>query len=140
MTYVKALLAVVVSAASALAVALGAGNNDGIGDLDLKSWLVAVLAVLGSGGVVWLTENGPAAPAIKAVMAFLSAGIGSLVVALDDNAISQGEWLVAFAAAVVATGLVYQAGDSGPVGHHYHATDTTYSTSPGVSVGNPSTR
>lgn len=115
MTYVKALLAIVVAAAGALAVALGTGNNDGIGDLDAKSWLVAALAVLGSGGVVWLTENGPAAPAIKAVMAFLSAGIGSLVVALDDGAISQGEWLTAFTVAAVATGLVYQAGDSGPV-------------------------
>lgn len=112
MPYVKALLAVLVAAVSALAVALGAGNNDGIGDLSFKSWLVAALAVVGSGGVVWLCENGPWAPAIKAVMAFLSAGIGSLVVALDDNAISQGEWLVAFAAAVTATGFVYQARDN----------------------------
>lgn len=112
MTYLKAFLAIVVSAAGALVIALGTGNTD-IGDLDTKSWLVAALAVLGSGGVVWLTENGPAAPAIKSVMAFLSAGIAALVLALDDNHITQAEWLTAFVAAVVATGFVYQAKNTG---------------------------
>lgn len=106
--YLKAILAVVVSAAGALAVALGTGNTD-FGDLSASSWLIAALTVLGSGGLVYLAENGPAAPAIKSVMAFLSAGIGSLVIALDDNHISQAEWLTAFSAAVVATGFVYQA-------------------------------
>lgn len=112
MTYLKAFLAIVVSAAGALVIALGTGNTD-IGDLDTKSWLVAALAVLGSGGVVWLTENGPAAPAIKSVMSFLSAGIAALVLALDDNHITQAEWLTAFVAAVVATGFVYQAKNTG---------------------------
>ena len=70
--------------------------------------LVAVGAVLGSGGVVWFVENGPAHAYIKTVVAFLSAGIASLVVALGDNVISQAEFLTAFGAAVVATGLVYQ--------------------------------
>lgn len=106
--YLKAILAVLVSAAGALVVALGTGNTD-IGDLDASSWLIAALTVLGSGGLVYLSENGPAAPAIKAVMAFLSAGIGSAVLALDDNHITQAEWLTAISAAVVATGLVYQA-------------------------------
>lgn len=108
MTYLKAFLAVVVSAAGALVVALGTGNTD-VSNLDAKSWLIAALAVLGSGGVVWLTENGPWHTYIKTVMAFLSAGIAALVVALDDNVINQAEWLTAFSAAVVATGLVYQA-------------------------------
>lgn len=108
MNYLKAFLAVVVSAAGALVVALGTGNTD-IGDLDTKTWLIAALAVLGSGGLVWLTENGPWHTYIKTVMAFLSAGVGSLVVALDDNVITQAEWLTAFSAAVVATGFVFQA-------------------------------
>lgn len=108
MTALKALLAVVVAAAGALVTALGTGNTD-VSNLDAKSWLIAALAVLGSGGIVWFTENGPAHPYIKAVIAFLSAGIGSLVIALDDNVINQAEWLTAFAAAVVATGFVYQA-------------------------------
>lgn len=106
--YVKALLAVVVAALGSLTVALGTGATD-FGDIDNKSWLIAALAVLGSGGMVWLTENGPAAPAIKAVMAFLSAGIGSLVLALDDDVLTRAEQLTALAAAVVATGFVYQA-------------------------------
>jgi FtsH-binding integral membrane protein len=103
----KAGLAVVVSAAGALVVALGTGNTD-VTDLSAQSWLIAALTVLGSGGLVWFAENGPAAPAIKAVLAFLSAGVGSLVLALDDNHVTQAEWLTAFSAAVVATGLVYQ--------------------------------
>lgn len=106
--YLKALAAVVVAALGAVTVALGSGTTD-IGDIDTKSWLVAALAVLGSGGLVWLTQNGPAAPAIKAVMAFLSAGIGSLVLALDDDVLTRGEQLTALAAAIVATGFVYQA-------------------------------
>lgn len=105
--YAKALLAVVVSAVGALVVALGTGNTD-FGDISTQSWLIAAGTVLGSGGLVWLTENGPAAPAIKAVVAFLSAGIGSLVMALDDDVLTRAEQLTAFAAAVVATGFVYQ--------------------------------
>lgn len=106
--YTKAILAVLVSALGAVAIALGAGATD-FEDISTKSWLIAALAVLGSGGIVWLTENGPAAPAIKAVMAFLSAGIGSLVLALDDDVLSRAEQLTALAAAIVATGFVYQA-------------------------------
>ena len=108
MPYIKAILAVVVSAIGALVVALGTGNTD-FGDISAKSWLIAALAVLGSGGLVWLTENGPAAPAIKAIMAFLTAGISSLVLALDDDVITRAEYLTAAAAAIVATGFVYQA-------------------------------
>lgn len=110
--YVKALAAIVVSALGAIVVALGTGATD-IGDISTKSWLVTALAVLGSGGMVWLTENGPGAPAIKAVMAFLSAGIGSLVLALDDDVLTRAEQLTALAAAIVATGIVYQVTNDG---------------------------
>jgi FtsH-binding integral membrane protein len=111
--YLKAILAVLVSAAGALVVALGTGNTD-FSDISASSWLIAALTVLGSGGLVWLTENGPAAPAIKAVIAFLTAGIGSAVLALDDNHITHAEWLTAITAAVVATGFVYQATNKTP--------------------------
>lgn len=107
MPYLKALAAVVVAALGALVVALGTGATD-FGDISTKQWLIALLAVLGSGGMVWLTENGPSAPAIKAVMAFLSAGVGSLVIALDDDALTRAEQLTALAAAIVASGFVYQ--------------------------------
>lgn len=113
MTALKAFVAIIVSAAGALTVALGTGNNMGLGDIDTTHWLLAVGTILGSGGVVWYAENGPAAPAIKAVIAFLSAGIASLVTALTDNHITQAEYLVAFVAAVTATGLVYQAKNAG---------------------------
>lgn len=106
--YIKALLAVLVSALGALVVALGTGATD-FDDISVQQWLIAAGAVLGSGGMVWLTENGPAAPAIKAVMAFLSAGIASLVLGLEDDVLSRAEQLTALSAAIVATGFVYQA-------------------------------
>jgi hypothetical protein len=109
-SYAKAFLAVVVSATGALVTALGTGATD-VGDLDTKSWLIAGGAVLGSGGIVWFVENVPGVlgGAVKTVVGFLSAGVASLVIAIDDSAITQAEWLTAFSAAVVATGLVYQA-------------------------------
>lgn len=113
MTVLKAVVAIVVSAAGALVVALGTGTDQTIGNLDTSHWLLAIAAVLGSGGVVWFTENGPAHAYIKAVVAFLSAGIASLVTALNDSHISQAEYLIAFVAAVTATGLVYQVTNSG---------------------------
>lgn len=105
--YLKALAAIVVAALGAAVVALGTGATD-FGDISTQNWLIAALAVLGSGGMVWLTENGPSAPAIKAVMAFLSGGIGTLVIALDDDVLTRAEQLTAVAAAIVATGFVFQ--------------------------------
>lgn len=110
MPYIKAILAIVVSAAAALITALGTGNTD-FGDISAQGWLIAAGAVLASGGLVWFTQNTKAAPAIKTVMGFLSAGVATLVIALDDNHITQAEWITALSAAVVATGLVYQAKD-----------------------------
>ena len=107
MPYLKAIAAVVVSALGALVVALGTGATD-FDDISTQQWLIAAGAVLGSGGLVWLTENGPAAPAIKAVMAFLSAGVASLVLALEDDVLTRAEQLTALSAAIVATGFVYQ--------------------------------
>lgn len=107
-TAAKAVVAIIVAAAGALVVALGTGNTDTIGSLDASHWLLAIAAVLGSGGIVYFAENGPWHPYIKTVVAFLSAGIASLVTALNDDVITQAEWLVAFSAAVAATGLVYQ--------------------------------
>lgn len=117
MTALKALIAIVVSAAGALAVALGAGNNAGIGDLDAITWLGIAAAVLGSGGLVWFTENivGVAGGVIKTIVAFLTAGVASLAAALDDGVVTQSEYIVAFIAAVTATGLVYQFRNAPPV-------------------------
>lgn len=105
--YPKAILAIVASAAGALAIALGMGATD-FEDIDAKSWVGAAVLVLGSGGFVWLTQNGPAAPAIKAVVAFLTGGLGSVYLALDDDVLTRAEQLTALAAAVAATGLVFQ--------------------------------
>jgi hypothetical protein len=117
MTSLKAVVAIIISAVGALTVALGTGNNMSLSSLDTTHWLLIVGSILGSGGVVWFVENGPAHTYIKAVVAFLSAGIASLVTALNDSHITQAEYLVAFVAAVTATGFVYQvknAGKGGP--------------------------
>jgi len=109
MGVLKALTAIAVSGIGALVLALGTVSSGNIGDLSGQSWLVAVLAVLGSGGMVWLVENTTAAPVAKAVLAILTAGIASLVVALDDGIVSQTEFLTAASVAIIASGFVYQA-------------------------------
>ena len=105
--YVKAIAAVVVSAVGALVVALGTGNTD-FNDISAQGWLIAGGAVLASGGLVWFTENGSAAPYIKAVMGGLTAAIASLTVALDDDILTRAEELTALGAFVVGLGIVYQ--------------------------------
>lgn len=111
MNFLKALAAILVSAVGALVTGLaGFGSDASLSDLDAKTWLIAAGTVLGSGGLVWFVENvhGVAGGIIKTAVAFLTAGVGSLVVALDDSVITQAEWLTAFSTAAVATGLVYQ--------------------------------
>lgn len=115
MSSLKALLAVLISAAGAIVVALGTGNNGTLSSIDTTHWLLAAASVLGSGGVVWFCQNGPWHTYIKTVVAFLSAGVASLVMALNDNHITQAEWVTAFIAAVTATGFVYQATNTGTV-------------------------
>ena len=109
--YAKAIIAIVIAAGGALVTALGTGGGT-FGSVDGKHWLYAAIAVLGSGGIVWLTENGAAHLYIKAVVAFLSAGFGSLAIALNDNHVSQAEWVTAAVAAVVALAAVYQVTNS----------------------------
>ncbi len=115
--WAKAFMAVLVSAVGAVGLALsGIGTDASISDIDGSNWLIAIVAVLGSGGMVALVTNvqGVLGGAIKAIIAFLTTGIGSLIVALnpDDNGvshISHAEWLTAFTVAAVATGFVYEA-------------------------------
>lgn len=107
MLYAKALAAVVVSALGALVVALGTGATD-FGDISAQGWLIAGGAVLASGGMVWLTENGPAAPYIKAVMGGLTASVAALTLALDDHVLTRAEQLTALSAFIVGLGIVYQ--------------------------------
>lgn len=110
MTYAKAVIAVIVSFAGALTTVLGTGNDMTLDSLSGAQWLGVILAALGSGGMVWLVSNipGVAGGIMKTVVAFLTAGISSLITALDDHHVSQAELLVAFIAAITATGLVYQ--------------------------------
>lgn len=107
MTYAKALIAIVVAALGALVTALGTGGGT-FSTVDGRHWVLAAVAVLGSGGVTWLVENGAAHMYIKAVVAFLSAGFGAAAIALNDNHISQAEWVTIAMAAVVALAGVYQ--------------------------------
>jgi peptidoglycan/LPS O-acetylase OafA/YrhL len=103
--YAKAFVTALVAAIASIISILGPG--EGLGDVTAVGWITTALAVLGSAGVVWYVENGPAAKYSKAVVAMATAGLASLVVALDDNVVSTGEWLVAVVAALVASGLVF---------------------------------
>lgn len=113
--YMKAILALLVSAGGAIVQALAFTSSGDIGDVDAQHWLIALAFVLASGGLVYLVSNiqGVWGGVAKAVLALLSSGIASLVIALDDNLISQTEWITAFSAAILATGLVYEA--AGPL-------------------------
>jgi hypothetical protein len=113
MTANKAVVNLVVATIGALTVALGTGNNSSIGNLSTTTWLVAIGSILGSTGVVWFCQNGPWHQYIKAVVAAGSAGIASLVVALNDHHISQAEGLVALSAAIVAGAAVFQVTNKG---------------------------
>jgi hypothetical protein len=105
----KAVAALGMATLGALITALGVGDNT-LGDLDAKTWLVTIGTILGSGALVYVVENvvGVAGGVAKALQAFGTTGIASLVVALDDGHISQGEWLTAASVAIAASGIVYQ--------------------------------
>ena len=105
----KAVVALGMATLGALITALGPGSNS-LGDLDGKTWLVTVGAILGSGALVYVVENvtGVAGGVAKALQAFGTTGIASLVVALNDGVITQGEWLTAASVAIAASGIVYQ--------------------------------
>ena len=110
--YAKAIAGAVVAFAVALGSALTVGDMN-LADLDSQAWLNVILATLGSGAVVWLIENSGAAPVAKAVAAAATAGIGALLLAMDEQSagaqvVTQAEWLGVFVTAVLATGAVYQ--------------------------------
>lgn len=105
----KAVAALAMATLGALITAVGVGDNS-LGDLDGKTWLVAAGTIIGSGALVYVVENvlGVAGGVAKAMQALGTSGIASLVVALDDGHISQGEWLTAASIAIAASGIVYQ--------------------------------
>ena len=104
--YTKAIVALVAAVATAVATGVGNGN---LGDLNGSDWVWVALAVIGTPAAVWFAENGPAAPVIKAVLAAAGAGLTALTVAYEnDGLISQGEWLTAIGALLVALTAAYQ--------------------------------
>jgi hypothetical protein len=107
--YVKAIAALVVAVIAALTTALGTGDTD-FSDIDTQTWLIALGTVLASGALVWFVQNVPgvAGGVIKAVLGALTATVSSLVVALDDHALSRVEQLTALSAFVVGLTAVYQ--------------------------------
>lgn len=109
-TKLKAIVALVMATLGALVTALGVGDDTSLTNLDGKTWLVAIGTIAGSGALVYVVENvfGIAGGVAKAAQALMTTGVASLVVALDDNHITQAEFLTAITVAVAASGLVYQ--------------------------------
>lgn len=101
MTAAKAIMAAIIAVLGALVVGLDDST------LTAAEWISAVLAVLGSSGIVWYVANGPRAKYAKAVVGGLTAGLTSLVVAVADSVITSTEWVTAASAAAVAVGAVW---------------------------------
>lgn len=108
--YVKAIIALIVAILAALAGALGVDSTRSFGDVDAKTWLIALGTVLASGALVWFVQNVPgvAGGIIKAVVGGLSAAVASLVTALDDHQLTRVEQVTALSAFVVGLSAVYQ--------------------------------
>jgi hypothetical protein len=106
--YAKAVVALVAAVATAVAAAVGNGSLD---DLDGSGWVKVALVVLGGTAATWWSENVPGVfgGVIKAVLAAATAGLTALSVAYEnDGVISQGEYLTAVAATLVALAATYQ--------------------------------
>jgi hypothetical protein len=111
--YAKAVVALIAAVATAVAAAVGNGQLD---DLDGAGWVKVALVVLGGTAATWWTQNVPGlfGGVIKAVMAAATAGLTALSVAYEnDGVISQGEYLTAVAATLVALAATYQVPNTG---------------------------
>lgn len=106
--YIKGLIALVVAVLAALTTAL-TGKTD-FADIDTRTWLIALGAVIASGALTAFVTNvaGVAGGIIKAVIGAFGAAIASLVTSLDDQVLTQVEILTAISAFVVGLSLVYQ--------------------------------
>jgi energy-converting hydrogenase Eha subunit A len=108
---IKAGIALLVAILAALTTAV-TGKTD-FGDIDTKTWLIALGAVLASGALTAFVQNvaGVAGGIIKAVIGAFGAAVAALITAYDDNLISPEEQLTALSAFVVGLGLIYQIPD-----------------------------
>ena len=111
---VKGFIALVVAVLAALTTAL-TGKTD-FADIDTRTWLIALGAVLASGALVAFVQNvtGLAGGIIKAVIGAFGAAVASLATALDDQVLTQVEMVTAISAFVVGLSLVYQIPDPEP--------------------------
>lgn len=100
MTVAKAIVAALIAAGTSLATALDDGG------ISTGEWITAALAILGSAGVVWYVANGPGFEYAKAVVGALTAGLTSLLVAIEDDVLTQQEWVTAVVATLLGLGLV----------------------------------
>ena len=110
---IKAGIALLVDVLAALTTAF-TGRTD-FGDIDTKTWLIALGAVLASGALTAFVTNvtGVAGGIIKAVVGAFGAAVAALITAYDDNLISPSEKLTALSAFVIGLSLVYEIPDSG---------------------------
>lgn len=111
---IKAFIALTVAVLAALTSSV-TGKTD-FADIDTRTWLIALGAILASGALVAFVENvtGLAGGIIKAVIGAFGAAVASLVTSLDDQVLTQVEMLTALSAFVVGLSLVYQIPDPEP--------------------------
>lgn len=105
--YIKALLAIAVSAGGAVVTAL-----DGDNAVTLAEGIGIAIFVLGSGGVTWLVSKTAGG---KAVASALAASLTSLAAALvTDSFLTTQEWVTAVVAGLSSLALVYQIPNTEP--------------------------
>ena len=111
---IKAGIALLVAVLAALTTAV-TGKTD-FSDIDTKTWLIALGAVIASGALTAFVQNvaGVAGGIIKAVVGALGASVTVLITAYDDNIVSPEESLTALSAFVVGLSLIYQIPDPEP--------------------------
>lgn len=106
--YWKPIIALI--GAIGFSIATGVGNGE-IGDIDGAGWVYIIALVVGGPAATWFAENilGVAGGIIKAFLAAAGVALAALTTGYEtDNALSQGEILLAVAGFLTTLTVAYQ--------------------------------
>lgn len=113
--YWKPIIALI--GAVGFALATGIGNGE-LGDIDGAGWVYIIALVVGGPAATWFAENilGVAGGIIKAFLAASGVALAALTTGYEtDNALSQGEILLAAAGFLTTLAVAYQVPGPTPV-------------------------
>lgn len=99
--YYKLVGAFIVTALTAYSAAYDSGS-----DVSNSEWIGIAVAVAGSSAAVWYVTNGPGGIYAKAIFASVTAAGASAMLALQDEILTQTEFITIVIAALGGLGLV----------------------------------